>query len=160
MLRLLTNEEVIRLYGDPAQSLDDAGTPTLEWQSANLASFNLDRPLPLAWGGNASRITCHAAVRDELSGVFQKLYALPNVWATIGDYGGCFNFRRNTNNRQVLSRHSWGIAIDLDTLDNPNGQKLPHVHPLIIQAFYDAGWYWGGWFTKPDPMHFEKGVKL
>ncbi len=158
LLKRLSNEEVIRIYGDPSQSLDDSGHVTLEWQRDHLASFTLDRPLPLAWGGKAGRITCHKLVAPELEHLFRALAVIPEAWDSIGDYGGCFNFRRNSNNKRELSRHAWGIALDLDTVDNPMHSR-GQMHPLIIQAFYDAGWWWGGWFSNPDPMHFEKAAQ-
>lgn len=149
MLRLLTDQEVVERYGDPAKYLADDGSVSAAWELAILDMFQLPKPLPLAWGGKASRVRCHKLVKRELEGCFKRL-AEVGVWETIDDYGGVYNFRRNVNDRKRLSRHAWAIAIDLDTSGTP--------HPLVIQAFYDIGWYWGGWFSTPDPMHFEKAI--
>jgi len=149
--------EIITQYGDPFKYVDDSGSVSAAWGISILESFGLPKPLPLSWGGEANRISCHRVVKPELESVFKKLAGLPNVWATINDYGGCYNFRRNVNNRSQLSRHCWGIAVDLDVKDNPNGSR-GQMHPLIIQAFYDVGWLWGGWFSTPDPMHFERAT--
>jgi hypothetical protein len=158
MLRLLTDAEVIATYGDPSKYIMPDGTIRELWRAAVLDSFALPKPLPLAWGGTASRISCNKKLRPELERIFVKLAAIPEAWGTINDYGGCYSWRRNVNDRRKLSRHSWGIAVDLDVADNPNGSR-GDVHPLVIQAFYDEGWLWGGWFTStPDPMHFEKAA--
>lgn len=160
MLRLLSDQEIIDKYGDPAKFLSSDGSVSAAWGTAILDSFALQKPLPLAWGGTVTRVTCHKLVRGELEDVLGRLAAIPNVWATIGDYGGVYNFRRIRNSPSKLSRHSWGIAIDLDVADNPQGGR-GNMHPLIIQAFYDIGWLWGGWFTgTPDPMHFEKAGRF
>jgi len=157
MLRLMTDKEIIARYGNPFSYIDDHGSVSAGWGLSILESFQLPQPIPLSWGGVAKRISCHKMVKPELEGVFKLLHSMPEVWATINDYGGCFSFRRNSNDKTKLSRHSWAIALDLDVKDNPDGTP-GETHPLIIQAFYDAGWLWGGWFSNPDPMHFEKAV--
>jgi D-alanyl-D-alanine carboxypeptidase-like protein len=159
MLRLMTDKEVIQKYGDPSKFVDDDGSVSAGWQLSILDRFMLPKPLPLSWGGQATRISCHKLVKPELEAAVKKIAAIPKVWDCINDYGGCYNFRRNRNAPGRLSRHSWGIAIDLDVADNPSGgpSKMP---PLIIQALYDIDWIWGGWFEHPDPMHFEKAVSF
>jgi len=155
MLKVMTSAEVIARYGDPKPFICDDGHIAAGWELSILDSFLLPKPLPLAWGGRATRISCHKLVKSELESVFKKLSAIPVVWETINDYGGCYSFRRNSSNKAQLSRHSWAIAIDLDVKDAVSGRE---THPLAIQAFYDVGWLWGGWFSTPDPMHFEKAI--
>jgi hypothetical protein len=152
MLRVQTTEEVIAKYGDPAKYLREDGSVGATWENLILDSFTLPKPIPLAWGGVATKISCHKLVKPELDSLFKKLAQFSNVWDTITDYGGCYNFRQNRFNSSSVSRHAWGIAIDIDVKHSP--------HPLIIQGFYDVGWIWGGWFSKPDAMHFEKAALL
>lgn len=159
MLRLLTEEEVVRTYGDPRLALEADGQVSGAWQQEHLATFSLDRVLPLSWGGSVSHVTCHRLVAPELNQMFRRLAALPTAWEAIHDYGGCFMFRRNAQNPRALSRHAWGIAMDLDVKENPLGGRGT-MSPQLIMAFYDIGWYWGGWFSHPDPMHFEKAACL
>ena len=160
MLRILTDDEVIAKYGDISKFMGSDALPTSSWSMSILDTFELPKPLNVSGGSVAKRISCHKLVRPELESVFKNIAKYPAAWGSIDDYGGCYNFRRNKNNPRVLSRHSWAIAIDLDVADNPNGSK-GNMHPLVIQAFYDAGWIWGGWFQHGiDPMHFERGVSL
>lgn len=74
------------------------------------------------------------------------------------DWGYCL--RANRNNPNVLSNHSWGLAIDLNATTNPNthDNKVHTDMPKwVIEAGRRWGFTWGGDYrgrTK-DPMHFE-----
>ena len=157
MLRLLTDAEVISKYGDPASHIDEDGDVKPSWRASILETFPLSKPLVLAWGGQATKVSCHKLVLEDAKHIFDALARIPEAWKSINDYGGCYNFRRNARDRSKLSRHAWGIAFDLDVRDSVSGGR---IHPLVIQAFYDRGFYWGGFFTTPDEMHFEKAINL
>jgi hypothetical protein len=66
-------------------------------------------------------------------------------------------FIRGYEKKQVLSPHSFGIAIDIDSARNPMGKPLRTTFPeWFVKAFEDAGFTWGGrWKNRPDSMHFE-----
>src|SRR3712207_3383582 len=71
-----------------------------------------------------------------------------------GDYAGCYAPRRIPGSGS-LSLHAWGLAVDINASDNPQGAE-PTMDPRIVAAFEDAGFTWGGrWPTAPDGMHFE-----
>ncbi len=66
----------------------------------------------------------------------------------------------------VMSRHSFGIALDINPSSNPCcgvTQSCRCYNDLItdmpadfVQAFTSEGFEWGGdWSDHPDPMHFE-----
>lgn len=71
----------------------------------------------------------------------------------VNEYGGCFEIRKSRG-RSELSVHSWGLAIDINPTENPLGSagKMPVE---LVKCFTDAGFVWGGTFTRPDPMHFQ-----
>lgn len=156
-MRLYTDAEVRKIYGDPRPFIDDDGRVAKAWELQILTSFPAPRPLPLAWGGTVKRISCHRLVADSLAKVLNELSTL-NAWDSIDDWGGCYCWRPMRNAKK-LSRHSWGIAVDLDTKDNHFG-TAGSMHPKIIEVFRKHGWYWGGDFNgvRRDPMHFEKAV--
>lgn len=161
-MRLLTDNEVIAAFGDPTKYLGADGAPDPMWRAAVLSGFALPARLPLSWDRTkfAKVITCHRDVVLELRRIFQAIYANPEAWASIGDYGGCYQWRTNRNNPKKRSRHCWGIAVDIDVADNPNGDSTPEVHPHIISCFAAEGWVWGGdpkLFPTRDAMHFERG---
>lgn len=61
---------------------------------------------------------------------------------------------------QIPSNHSWGLAIDVNALVNPQSNVLVTNIPdwMILLAVTKYGLYWGGFYkapTKKDPMHFE-----
>lgn len=65
-----------------------------------------------------------------------------------------------------LSNHSWGVAVDLNSIDNPwqpdlkgnqHGGKMKNaMPPEVVEIMKDVGFRWGGdWNGPADPMHFE-----
>lgn len=68
----------------------------------------------------------------------------------------CFNWRMTTSGRS-RSKHSWAIALDINTLANHYGSNTTDIPIRVVQAFLDEGWRWGGQYSgTKDPMHFEK----
>jgi hypothetical protein len=70
--------------------------------------------------------------------------------------GGCYNprFNRGADPGYSLSRHSWGIAVDLNPSTNPYGED-PTLVPEVVEIFKRWGFSWGGGWSVPDGMHFE-----
>lgn len=153
----LTTAEVIREFGDPAEYLRADGTIGEGWERAILAVATLPEPMPLCW--DLARKVDHFRCHWRLVSVFEAalLDAQHDVeaWATINDFGGCYAFRTQRR-AKPLSRHSWGIAIDLDCCDNPFGRQ-PRVHPRLPKIFEAHGFLWGGNFRgdRKDGMHWE-----
>jgi RHS repeat-associated protein len=77
------------------------------------------------------------------------------VLGELDTYNGSFNIRA-VRGRDLVSAHSWGIAIDFNAAANPLGAQ-PAMSPAVVQAFTDAGFTWGGNFGRPDGMHFSLG---
>ena len=75
--------------------------------------------MKLAWDKSTkvTTIRCHKLVADNFSSVFNEIlevYGLAKIQELgIDLFGGCFNFR-SMRGGSDYSRHSWGIAIDLD----------------------------------------------
>jgi len=104
-------------------------------------------------------------IADDFLAVFNDLlkhYGLEKIQELgIDLFGGCFNFRAMRGGSDY-SRHSWGIAIDLD----PERNKLretsktarfarPEYKPMI-DIFYKHGFIGLGPEQNRDWMHFEK----
>lgn len=70
--------------------------------------------------------------------------------------GGCFNSRmmRGGDKGYALSRHAWGIAIDINPSTNPYGGPTT-LDTDVGEAFRRWGFVWGATWTVPDGMHFE-----
>ncbi|HLG26015.1 MAG TPA: M15 family metallopeptidase, partial [Candidatus Gracilibacteria bacterium] len=80
----------------------------------------------------------------------------------------CYNHRGirrlDGSTGPVLSKHSWGIALDLNPGDHPFGVKWennnnPNKIPIeMVKIMEDCGFRWGNTFGNADPMHFELNV--
>lgn len=70
--------------------------------------------------------------------------------------GGCFNSRliRGGDKGFALSRHAWGIAIDINPSTNRFGESVS-LPTEFGQTFRDWGFAWGAGWLRPDGMHFE-----
>jgi hypothetical protein len=100
-------------------------------------------------------VRCHRLIMDGLRVAVDELIAAGHEdWLSPRRYGGCFNPRRVGSGRETLSRHAWGIAIDLNVDTSlPGGGAVPPDDVIGIMARH--GFRWGGDFTTPDNHHFE-----
>lgn len=93
-------------------------------------------------------------------GIFHECKDAINVEDSKEGSGGCFNPRHLTfNPAKALSRHSWGIAQDVNPSTNTFGTK-GDMDKRVIDVFERNGFFWGGNFSTPDPMHFEPTLAL
>lgn len=71
-------------------------------------------------------------------------------------YGGCFTGRYNrfAGTFGSPSRHSYGMALDINTTTNAQG-AVPQMDCRIVRIFRKWGFAWGGNFWPADGMHFE-----
>ena len=148
---MLTTKQLIDKYGMP----DEAGT--------NLVMINL--PYTFMYGQvPVKRMKCHKLVADKFLAVFNDIlahYGIEEIKRLgIDRYGGCFNYRKMRGGTQ-LSRHSWGVAIDLDPVRNTLKETSktarfarPEYAPMI-DIFYKHGFLSLGREKNYDWMHFE-----
>jgi D-alanyl-D-alanine carboxypeptidase len=100
-------------------------------------------------------VTCHRALIAPLRRALGRLErrGLARL-VDRGDYAGCYAPRRIPASGS-LSLHAWGLAVDLNASENPQGSE-PQQDPRLVRAFEREGFTWGGhWPTAPDGMHFE-----
>lgn len=152
---MLTTEQIIARYGKP----DDDG-------SDYLVTINLPYRMRLAWDLKTyvTRIRCHRLVADKLQKIFSEIkdhYGEARIYELgIDIYGGCFNFRQMRGGSDY-SRHSWGIAIDLDPERNQlrmtglTAQFAKEDYKPMIDIFYRNGFLSLGREKNYDWMHFE-----
>ncbi|HXF73587.1 MAG TPA: M15 family metallopeptidase, partial [Actinomycetota bacterium] len=139
-------------------------------------------------------IVVHEAVAEDVRWVFRRLFragfpikrvALPRryrdlprseTWDDTRNVTSGFNCRPVTDGTS-WSQHAYGLAIDINPLQNPyvrgDGSvlrraarpyrdrtlRLPgmiHEGDVVVRAFDAIGWEWGGrWRTLKDYMHFS-----
>ena len=138
----------------------------------------------------------HAGLADEVMDIFYQLYTHAYPLASVrlvDDFGepgddnlsmeannsSAFNYRQVSGSKK-LSLHSYGMAIDINPVQNPylNGSRvappnavdyvdrslrLPGMidyDDLCYKLFTSYGWAWGGDFAKDkDYQHFSKDIK-
>ncbi|MCU1366140.1 MAG: hypothetical protein JWN39_1779 [Ilumatobacteraceae bacterium] len=103
---------------------------------------------------------CNLAITTDLSAALDEVAAVGLGGAIdVGNantFGGCFypRFNRLSGNLGILSRHSWGQALDTNTTQNAQG-NTPHMNCDVVRIFRKHNFAWGGNFLTPDGMHFE-----
>lgn len=104
---------------------------------------------------------CHVVIRKALEAVFADVVeaGLAGVFDldNTNQYGGCYVPRFNRIGGAIggsLSRHTWGMAFDMNTVTNAQG-TVPQLDCRVVRIFRRHGFAWGGNFTRPDGMHFE-----
>jgi hypothetical protein len=99
-------------------------------------------------------VTCHRDVIPALEGALRELEerGLASLVDPTG-YQGCF-VPSVIPGSGGLSRHSWGIAIDVNFRPNPTG--LPsYADPQLVEVMERWGFISGAKFLEVDPGHFE-----
>jgi peptidoglycan hydrolase-like protein with peptidoglycan-binding domain len=156
-LFMISTSELYKVYGQPTES----GSPYL-------VKLDLPYPMQLAWDTDTTvnSIRCHKLVAGRLQKIFEDLlkeYGLPGIRELgIDRYGGCFNFRKMRGGTD-WSRHSWGVAIDLDPSRNQLHETSTTArfarpeYQRMIAVFYRHGFVSLGREKNYDWMHFEIG---
>jgi hypothetical protein len=101
------------------------------------------------------RVTCNRVVLPALRGALTDVVRA-GLAGGLGRYGGCTNARliSGGDSGGFLSRHSFGIAVDVNTTRNSFGGRVS-MDPRIVDIFRRWGFAWGGTWVRPDGMHFE-----
>lgn len=141
----------VAFYGDPrAANFQSLHMVTIAppfqmyYDSHPLKGINVNRKIA------SSLLKILTEISDKCGHDQKKIDALG-----ISTYGGCYNFRpiRGASN---LSNHAFAAAIDLDPAHNPLGSTKSKWSPIVVSAFKEEGWLWGGDYKgRKDPMHFE-----
>lgn len=145
----------------------------------------------------SGELICNKAIAEDLLDIFSQLfdarYSLEKI-RLVDEYGAdddlscadnntsCFNFRVVANSKN-LSKHAYGLAIDVNPFYNPyvtypdgvehispegsepyadrtnENEHLIHKGDMIYQLFIDHGFTWGGnWKSLKDYQHFQKEI--
>ena len=148
-----------------SQTITKYGKPNVTGKGY-LTVIDLPYPMRLAWDLDTivTKVSCHKLIAEPLLNVFNQLllqYTLEGLqMLEIDIYGGCFNYRKMRNGNS-WSKHSWGIAIDLNP--EKNGLKTPYekalfsefVYEPMMDIFYHNGFINLGKEIGRDAMHFQ-----
>lgn len=111
-----------------------------------------DVPAELEIGVIPKRIYCNKRMIAPLTAAFKALIATGEV-KYLKTWDGCFNIRKSKGGKS-MSLHAWGLAVDVNAAWNGYG-KPPTLRAQFVKCFTDAGFDWGGVWSKPDGMHFQ-----
>ena len=117
-----------------------------DWVAANIATESL----PLL-----GRTTCHRLFLDLLDEVMTSLVedGLSSV-IDRSDFQGCWVSRYMRGSAR-LSRHSWGVAADINFGNPLHGGPGSPVNEELLRRMAAVGIASGHLWTNPDPGHFE-----
>ncbi|MBN6187976.1 M15 family metallopeptidase [Aneurinibacillus sp. BA2021] len=192
---------------DAASTPGYSSVPIAIQQQMMNVSFTKKTPLPmkdLAYvkvryigfenATHTGELIVHRKLAKDVFDIFEELYAkrYPIYSVQLIDhFKGSDDLSMKANNtsafntraiagKKTLSNHSYGIAIDINPLQNPHvsgtkvnppsakayaNRKLAKKGMIIkgdacYTAFTKRGWSWGGeWKSSKDYQHFEKKVK-
>ena len=113
-----------------------------------------DVPEELEIGVIPNRIYCNKDLVKPLKKAFKSLIDTGCV-KELKTWDGCFNIRKIRGGKS-MSLHSWGLAIDVNAFENGLYAE-PKLTEAFVKCFTDAGFDWGGKWTRKDGMHFQLG---
>ena len=158
-MKQLTQEQIEKKYG----IANKTGKGYLVW-------LDLPYPMYLNWGTKTwvKRIQVHKLVHDRMKAALQEIldvYGIDKIKTLqLNDYGGCFNYRLMRGSNKTLSRHSWGIAIDIDpdrNLLHETSATARFARPeykTFIDIWYKHGFLSLGREKNYDWMHIETSI--
>ena len=124
-----------------------------QWALRNISWKRLYDGIPL-------QHNCHRVVADALQKALNEIAAKGLAGlidaANTNRYGGCLTTRysRLAGAFPGLSRHAYGIAVDLNPSTNQQG-TTPTIDCRVVRIMRKWGFAWGGNFWPADGMHFE-----
>ncbi len=137
---MITSADCLKKYGAPSKQNN-----MILW----------DVPPELELGLLPNRIYCNKDLVEPLKRVFAALISTGLYKTELKTWDGCFCIRPNRNAPGSFSLHSWGVAVDVNAFENPNGGK-PKLSSEFVKCWTDNGFDWGGYFVHTkDGMHFQ-----
>lgn len=134
---MITSKDCQRKYGDPQKQAGMVVWPV---------------PASLQKGKIPPRIYCNIDLIEPLTRAFENLIARGKI-QELKSWDGCFVIRK-IRGSDAMSLHSWGVAVDVNAAENPLG-ATPRLSAEFVRCFTDAGFDWGGVWSRPDGMHFQ-----
>ena len=135
---MITSKQCFAKFGEPSAS--------------NKCMTLFDVPTELEIGLIPKKIYCNKLMVEPLKKAFQNLISSGAV-QELKTWDGCFNIRKKRG-LSSMSLHSWGLAIDVNAFEN-GLNATPKLSAKFVKCFTDAGFEWGGTWTRKDGMHFQ-----
>lgn len=157
MADLPLQSDCLKLFGNP-------NSPG--WLAKNTTRVPV--PWNMSMGPTPIRfITINNIAADSLAAVIKKIWDRCDHAQGAIHHAGCDCFSgsyypggRLIRGGKILSMHSYALAVDINAPLNPLGASADRTlfksDSLVVQAFKEEGWVWGGdWKGRRDAMHFQ-----
>ncbi len=159
--------ELNRYFGNfDYRTLRDGSVQILgSWERDNIVTIDVPAldGIDTDGGKFSGQVRCHCLIAPAFANAFAEIAAAPALRAKLLFWSGGFVPRHiGSNPSRSLSPHSWGVAFDINDEWNTWGtsgaaQGAVGSVAELRAVFEKWGFYWGGNFSKPDPMHFQFG---
>jgi hypothetical protein len=123
------------------------GGGRVEPEASWVRSHIVTETLPLL-----GKVTCNKYMMPQLRNAMIEIQN-SDLGSEIKYHVGCY-YPRFIAGSTTLSNHSFGLAIDINSLENQRG-TVGEMHPVVVQIMKKWGFAWGGDWSYTDPMHFE-----
>ncbi len=142
--------QIVNRFGEPCNA--NATSNWMRWTQADTATtvrVNFHKKL----GGYPTEMVTDKGGRstnldNDVYGHIKNDHLAPYI--KHGIYTYACRMKRNVNQ---WSTHAWGIAIDISSAYEPEGQCTSTTNKNFAYEFKNHGWTWGLSFC--DPMHFQ-----
>lgn len=156
---MLTREQLNEIFGIFDYSVLPNGQIVIDHGWVNKWITKIEVPL-------LEKINCNVLIAEKLKKIFKELSESNDVkFLDIQDtkkIGGCWvprlmycNDHKRWDSCRGISRHSYGLAIDINPTKNPYGQEAHPNQYQIEKYFTENGFEWGQNWKVKDPMHWE-----
>jgi hypothetical protein len=164
----LTQTELKSLFGDPKiQSTNESengfGKPDDAWVSENLVLVDLPQLEGVHGFPKSGKIKFHKKAAPHLQAAIAEIKER-GLLSRINSFDGAWVPRNIRGSIGIYSPHAFGIAFDINVGSNVFGKSPPKSGEKgsvvdLVPIFEKHGFYWGGYFSRPDGNHFQYGIK-
>jgi hypothetical protein len=154
-ISILSKAALENAFGKFGYSNTGGGRIEIEsgWVAQNIA----DCVLKKANKGKDVKTQCHRLAKEPIERAF-RMVADQGLSKLIKTYDGLWVPRHQLwKNSKPLSRHSWGVAFDLNAEWNSYGNGISPENLALNEVFNRFGFAWGGDWSpaERDAMHWE-----
>ena len=128
------------------------GIPDINMEYKHMVLWDVPDTINKAIPALPNKIYCNKDLVQPLQDAFHNIIDR-GLTDQVKTWDGCFNIRLKRGGASP-SLHSWAIAIDINAAWNRLGHQ-PQMSAELVKCFTDAGFDWGGIWTRPDGMHFQ-----
>ncbi len=148
--------EIVAMYGAIRDYIKEDGTLKSGWVRERASYVHCPWDCRLSWDKDVrvTRFQVHAYIREDFQFVINTIdrEGLGNL---LPFYGGGFAFRPKRGVEGQYSLHAFIAGWDFNPETNRLGE-IGDMDPRIVEIFELNDYVWGGRFSRPDWMHFQK----